>query len=173
MLVRVENVLAKVDCRRGFDADALVKYSGASMKPGQHNVWYKVNGTRVAVHANGIVMCSGAKSADDAWRAMSRIFDRLGVRTAGRDDMVVIRTGFSAEMDPPGDMEALRDGLAAGGWDTLIDKFGRLNVREADGSRFAMIYGSGRMICSAEGEDGVVEMLRTIEGCARRGPGKC
>lgn len=172
MRVSVENVMTKVDCRRGFDADALLKYHGASRTPGQRSVWYKVNGIRVVVNTNGIVMCSGAKSADDAWHAMSRIFDNLGVRTAGRDDMVIISTGVSAEMDLPEDLEALRDRLAAGGWDTFIDTRGRLNAKR-EGFGFAMIHGSGRMICHAEGEGDVVKMLRAIEMCARGGSGKC
>lgn len=169
--ISIENVVASATINQKIDLNAVVKgYPGVEYRPEQFpGLVFRLKRPKTAtlIFSSGKMVCTGAKSAKEAKRAVMKVVKELkkgGIIIIGKPELKIQNIVASAGLGGMIDLEKAAYSLGHSMYEP--EQFPGLIYRMAEPKVVILLFASGKLVCTgAKKEEDVyvaVEKLHTL-----------
>jgi transcription initiation factor TFIID TATA-box-binding protein len=163
--IRIENVVASATLNQRVDLNAVVKgYPGVEYRPEQFpGLVFRLKRPKTAtlIFNSGKMVCTGAKSAKEARRAVMKVVKELkksGIIIIGKPELKIQNIVASASLGGMIDLE--RSAYSLGRTMYEPEQFPGLIYRMDEPKVVVLIFASGKLVCTgAKKEEDVYEAV--------------
>ncbi len=167
-IVKIENVVASADLKQNVDLNRIVRhYPNVEYRPEQFpGLVFRLENPRTAtlIFNSGKMVCTGAKSEDEARDAILRIIDELrrsGIISEGEHELQIQNIVASANLKGLIDLE--RTAYALGRIIYEPEQFPGLIYRMDDPPVVILLFSSGKLVCTgAKKEEAVYRAVKKL-----------
>lgn len=151
--VKIENVVASTALGQTFDLGLItVALDRVEYEPEQFpGLVYHLDEPKAAalIFGSGKIVCTGAKSIDQAKVAIDRIIEKIkeaGVDIKGKPEVIVQNVVATANLNADLNLDAIAIGLD--GTEYEPEQFPGLVYRMTDPKVVLLLFGSGKIVCT-------------------------
>jgi transcription initiation factor TFIID TATA-box-binding protein len=169
--IEVENVVASVSLDKKFDLELItIVLDKVEYEPEQFpGLVYHLDEPKAAalIFGSGKIVCTGAKSIEEAKIAIGRIVDKIkeaGVEITKEPDVVVQNVVATANLDAELNLDAIAIGLDNTEYEP--EQFPGLVYRMDDPKVVLLLFGSGKIVCT--GAKSIEDAERAADNIAKK-----
>ncbi|MGD8545094.1 MAG: TATA-box-binding protein [Candidatus Bathyarchaeota archaeon] len=163
--IRIENVVASASINQRVDLNAVVKgYPGVEYRPVQFpGLVFRLKRPKTAtlIFSSGKMVCTGAKSAKEAKRAVNKVVKELkksGIIIIGKPEVKIVNIVATANLGGMIDLEKSAYSLRSTMYEP--EQFPGLIYRTDEPKVVILLFASGKLVCTgAEKEEDVHEAV--------------
>jgi len=159
--IRIENVVASATLNQRVDLNAVVKgNSGVEYRPNQFpGLVFRLRRPKTAtlIFNSGRMVCTGAKSAMEARRAVTKVVEELkrsGIIIIGKPEVKVVNIVASARLGGLIDLEKAAYSLGRTMYEP--EQFPGLIYRMDEPKVVILLFASGKLVCTGAKKEGDV-----------------
>lgn len=174
--IKIENVVASTGIGQEIDLKALTAaVEGADYDPEQFpGLVYRTQNPKTAalVFRSGKIVCTGAKSIDDVYKGLQKVFEKM--RTVGIDvkeqpEVTVQNIVASADLKSDLNLNAIAIGVGLENIEYEPEQFPGLVYRLSDPKVVVLLFGSGKLVVTGgkepkDAEDAVEKIVYELQG---------
>ena len=165
---RIENVVASATLNQRVDLNAVVKgYPGVEYRPEQFpGLVFRLKRPKTAtlIFNSGKMVCTGAKSAKEARRAVTKVVKELkksGIIIIGKSELKIVNIVASASLGGMIDLEKAATSLGRTMYEP--EQFPGLIYRMDEPKVVILLFSSGKLVCTgARKEEDVHEAVAKL-----------
>jgi len=169
--IEVENVVASSAIGQELDLETLANDLGATSynKENFPGLVYRLEDPKAAalIFRSGKIVCTGAKSIDNVYTALGRVFDEfreLGITVESDPEIVIQNIVSSADLGQPLNLNAIAIGLGLENIEYEPEQFPGLVYRPESPSVVVLLFGSGKLVITGGKElDDAEHALQVVE----------
>lgn len=157
--VEIENVVASAGIDQELDLDSVSNdLTGADFDPDQFpGLVYRTDDPEAAalIFRSGKIVCTGARSVEDAHSGIHAVFDELenlGIPIDGEPNITVQNIVTSADLESRLNLNAIAIGLGLEDVEYEPEQFPGLVYRLDDPDVVALLFGSGKLVITGGSE---------------------
>ncbi len=166
--IRIENVVASASLNQRVDLNAVVKgYPGVEYRPVRFpGLVFRLKKPKTAtlIFSSGRMVCTGAKSAKEARRAVTKVVKELkrsGIIIIGKPELKIVNIVATANMGGMIDLEKTAYQLRRTMYEP--EQFPGLIYRMDEPKVVILIFTSGKLVCTgAKKEEDVYEAVSKL-----------
>jgi transcription initiation factor TFIID TATA-box-binding protein len=172
-IIRIQNVVAAANLNQKVDLNAVVKgYPGVEYRPEQFpGLVFRLKNPKTAtlIFNSGKMVCTGAKSEQEARRAVMTVVKELkkgGIIITGKPDLMVVNIVASVSLGGRVDLELAVDALGKTMYEP--EQFPGVIVRMDEPKVVILLFASGNLVCTGAKKeqdvyDGVHKLHERLE----------
>ncbi len=173
--IKIENVVASTGIGQEINLKAVtLALEGADYDPEQFpGLVYRTKDPKTAalIFRSGKIVCTGAKSIEDVYKGLDKVFDslrKIGVEVKGKPEIKVQNIVASADIGSILNLNAIAVGLGLENIEYEPEQFPGLVYRLSDPKVVVLLFGSGKLVVTGgrkpdDAKDAVDKIVKELK----------